>query len=66
MTTSFILTVALSVVILLIILILIGLVLYQRWRISDNNVHLEKFITENGELHEKLNQYYKENNSCKK
>lgn len=38
-------------------MVLLGLVatlLYYRWRISDNNVHLEKFITENMELREKM------------
>ena len=40
-----------------IVVVLLGLVatlLYYRWRISDNNAHLEKFITENMELRYKL------------
>jgi len=37
-----------------VILVLVAVIVYQRWRISDSNVHLEKFITENMELREKL------------
>jgi hypothetical protein len=36
---------------------LVLIIIYQRWRISDNNVHLEKFINENIQLREKIRQY---------
>lgn len=54
METAFIIAVALGVSVVLVILALVAVVIYQRWRISDCNVHLEKFITENMELRERL------------
>ena len=54
METSFIIAVALGVANVLVILVLVAVVVYQRWRISDNNDHLEKFINENMELRQKL------------
>ena len=54
METSFVIAVALSVAIVVVILILVGTIVFQRWRISDQNIHLKKFINENIELHEKL------------
>lgn len=54
MQNSFIIAVALSVAIVVVLLGLVAVIVYQRWRISDNNVHLEKFINENIELREKL------------
>ena len=47
---AFIVAVALGVAVVLVILVLVGVIVFQRWRISDNNVHLEKFISENIEL----------------
>ncbi|MBQ7237170.1 MAG: hypothetical protein IJS20_00090 [Bacteroidales bacterium] len=61
MNTAFIIAVSLGVAIVIVILMLVAVVVYQRWRISDNNVHLERFITENTELREKLNRYYSDN-----
>ena len=58
MNTSYIIAVSLGVAIVTIILMLVAVIVFLRWRISDNNVHLERFITENTELREKLNQYY--------
>ena len=54
MDAEFIIAVALGVAIVVVLLGLVTLLLYYRWRISDNNAHLEKFITENMELREKL------------
>lgn len=51
---TFIIAVALGVAFVVVILVLVAVIVYQRWRISDSNVHLEKFITENMELREKL------------
>lgn len=50
----FIIAVALGVTMVLVVLILVAIIIFQRWRISDSNVHLEKFITENIELREKI------------
>jgi len=54
MQTSFIIAVALGVAVVIVILGLVAVIVFQRWRISDCNVHLEKFITENMELRERL------------
>ena len=54
MDTSFIIAVALGVAIVVVLLGLVATLIYYRWRISDNNAHLEKFITENMELRDKL------------
>lgn len=54
MESSFIIAVALGVAIVVVILGLVATLIYYRWRISDNNAHLEKFITENMELRDKL------------
>ena len=51
---TFIIAVALGVAFVVVILVLVAIIVYQRWRISDSNVHLEKFITENMELREKM------------
>lgn len=54
METAFIIAVALGVAIVLVILTLVAIIVYQQWRISDNNTHLEKFISENMELRERI------------
>lgn len=54
MESAFIIAVALGVAIVVVLLGLVATLIYYRWRISDNNVHLEKFITENMELRDKL------------
>ena len=54
MEVAFIIAVALGVAIVVVILGLVATLIYYRWRLSDNNVHLEKFISENIELREKL------------
>ena len=60
METAFIIAVALGVSVVLVMLMLVAIVIYQRWRICDCNVHLEKFITENIELRERLREINKE------
>ena len=50
----FVIAVALCVAMVMVILVLIVIIIFQRWRISDSNVHLEKVITENMELREKM------------
>lgn len=54
MEASFIIAVALGVAIVVVLLGLVATLIYYRWRISDSNVHLEKFISENIELREKM------------
>ena len=53
-TAYYIIAVSLGVAVVTIILVLVAVIVFLRWRISDNNVHLEKFINENIELREKL------------
>ena len=54
MEVAFIIAVALGVAIVVVLLGLVATLIYYRWRLSDNNVHLEKFISENIELREKI------------
>lgn len=56
MEVSFVISVALGVAIVMVVLGLVFTLIYFRWRVSDNNVHLEKFINENMEMREKLRQ----------
>jgi hypothetical protein len=58
MSIELIIAVALAAAVVIIVLALVLIIVYQRWRISDNNVHLEKFINENIQLREKIRQYY--------
>lgn len=57
MDTSFIIAVALGVAIVVVMLALVAVIVFQRWRISDNNAHLKEFIDENMELRRKMNRY---------
>jgi hypothetical protein len=57
MSVELIIVVALAAAIINIILALVLIIVFQRWRICDNNVHLEKFINENLQLREKIRQY---------
>ena len=54
METSLILTVALTAAIIVIVLALVAVIVFQRWRISDNNAHLKEFIDENMEMRDEL------------
>ncbi len=57
MEVSLILTVALAAAIIVVVLALVAVIVFQRWRISDNNAHLKEFIDENMELRDKLRKY---------
>lgn len=57
MDTSFIIAVALGVAIVVVMLALVAVIVFQRWRISDNNAHLKVFIDENMELRRKMHRY---------
>lgn len=48
--TFIIITVALASAFIVIVLALVAVIVYQRWRISDSNAHLAKFIDENRRL----------------
>lgn len=54
MTIEMILAVALASAIIVIVLALVGIIIFQRWRISDKNAALGRFIRENAELRQKI------------
>lgn len=45
---------AMAAAMFLVVLLLVGIIIYQRWRIGDQNVFLERFIHQNEELRQKL------------
>ena len=57
MEVSLILTVALAAAFIVVLLALVAVIVFQRWRISDNNAHLKEFIDENLEMRDKLRRY---------
>ena len=57
MEVSLILTVALAAAFIVVVLALVAVIVFQRWRISDNNAHLKEFIDENLEMRDKLRRY---------
>ncbi len=57
MEISLILTVALAAAFIVVVLALVAVIVFQRWRISDNNAHLKEFIDENLEMRDKLRRY---------
>lgn len=54
MDTTLIITVALASAIIVGLLVLVGIIIYQRWRIGDQNVFIERFIRQNEEQREKM------------
>jgi hypothetical protein len=57
MEVNIILTVALAAAIIVIVLALVAVIVFLRWRISDNNAHLKEFINENMEMRNELRRY---------
>ena len=54
MEISIILTVALAAALIVVVLALVGIIIYQRWRLSDKNAAIGKFINENELLRQKM------------
>ncbi|MBQ6745957.1 MAG: hypothetical protein IJR07_02785 [Bacteroidaceae bacterium] len=54
MDISLIITVALTAAIVVVLLVLIGIIIYQRWRIGDQNVFIDRFIHQNEEQQQKM------------
>ncbi|MBR0255766.1 MAG: hypothetical protein IJQ69_07610 [Bacteroidales bacterium] len=50
-----IITVALAAAIIVIILMLVAVIIFQRWKIGEKNAALGKFIQENIELLDEIN-----------
>jgi len=51
---TLIFTVALTAAIVVVLLMLVGIIIYQRWRIGDQNVFIERFIHQNEEMRRKM------------
>lgn len=56
MDATLIIAVSLAAAFIVIVLALVFVIVYQGWRIDDNNAHLKKFINENIRLREKMKQ----------
>lgn len=54
MNYEWIISVGLAVTLIVVILVLVAIIIYQRWRIGDQNVFIERFIRQNEELRQKL------------
>lgn len=54
MELTFIFTVALTTIMIVVMLVLVAIIIYQRWRIGEQNVFIERFIRQNEEMREKL------------
>lgn len=54
MDITLIFTIALAATFIVVVLALVIIVIYQRWRIGDQNVFIERFIRQNEELRQKL------------
>lgn len=59
MDFTFIITVALAAAIIVIVLVLVAIIVFQRWRIGEKNAALARFIRENIELLDELNNHTK-------
>ena len=51
---EWIISVGLAATLIVVILVLVAIIIYQRWRIGDQNVFIERFIHQNEELRQKL------------
>ena len=51
---TFILTVALAAAFIVVVLALVVIIIYQRWRIGDQNVFIERFIHQDEEQRQKM------------
>jgi cytochrome c-type biogenesis protein CcmH/NrfG len=54
MDITLIITVALASAIIVALLALVGIIIYQRWRIGDQNVFIDRFFRQNEEQREKM------------
>ena len=54
MDMTLIFTVALAAAFIVVVLALVVIIIYQRWRIGDQNVFIERFIHQNEELRQKM------------
>jgi cytochrome c-type biogenesis protein CcmH/NrfG len=54
MDITFVFAVALAATMIVVVLALIAIIIYQRWRIGEQNVFIERFIRQNEEMRQKM------------
>ena len=54
MDITFVFTVAVAATLIVVALVLVAIIIYQRWRIGDQNVFIERFIRQNEEMRQKM------------
>ena len=54
MDITLVLTVAVTATLIVVALVLVAIIIYQRWRIGDQNVFIERFIRQNEEQRQKM------------
>ena len=54
MDMTLIFAVALADAFIVVVLVLVAIIIYQRWRIGDQNVFIERFIHQNEEQRQKM------------
>ena len=54
MEITLVFTVALAATLIVVVLALVVIIIYQRWRIGDQNVIIERFIRQNEEQRQKM------------
>ena len=54
MDITLVFTVAVTATLIVVALVLVAIIIYQRWRIGDQNVFIERFIRQNEEQRQKM------------
>ena len=54
MDITFVFTIAVAATLIVVALVLVAIIIYQRWRIGDQNVFIERFIRQNEEMRQKM------------
>ena len=54
MDITLVFTVAVTATLIVVALVLVAIIIYQRWRIGDQNVFIERFIHQNEEQRQKM------------
>ena len=54
MEITLVFTVALAATLIVVVLALVVIIIYQRWRIGDQYVFIERFIRQNEEMRQKM------------
>ena len=54
MDMTLVFAVALAATLIVVVLALVGIIIYQRWRIGDQNIFIEHFIRPNEEQRKKM------------